>query len=159
MSTLPPFLLLAATLLGACHSTPESGQNTPPAASAATGASVPFTEARNYFVSNTYPDQALHSVTITSQAEFDKIFGMATTMGPDGRPTPIDFSRQHVLAVIAPASDKEPRLEAGTLQQSDRGLTLTYRLTEGPAGPTETRPALLLLVDNQYSGDVQLQPL
>ena len=52
---------------------------------------VPFEVAKNYFFKNNqvipeYPK-------IVSEEEFNKLFGMATTMGEDGKPTAIDFTR------------------------------------------------------------------
>ena len=36
---------------------------------------------------------------ITTEEEFNKLFGMATIMGKDGKPTAIDFTKQFVLGV------------------------------------------------------------
>lgn len=52
---------------------------------------IAFEVAKNYFFKNNqvipeYPK-------IVSEEEFNKLFGMATTMGEDGKPTAIDFTR------------------------------------------------------------------
>ena len=59
---------------------------------------VAFEVAKNYFFKN---DQEIPaSPKITTAEEFGKLFGMATTMGKDGKPTEIDFTKQFVLAIV-----------------------------------------------------------
>jgi len=67
---------------------------------------VAFEIAKNYFFKN---DQAIPtSPKITTEEDFEKLFGMATTMGEDGKPTEIDFTKKFVLAIVLPVTDIEP---------------------------------------------------
>ena len=64
---------------------------------------VAFEVAKNYFFKN---DQVIPEYPkITTEEEFNKLFGMATTMGKDGKPTAIDFTKQFVLAIVLPVTD------------------------------------------------------
>ena len=42
---------------------------------------VAYSVAQNYFVNNTFENKEVETLKIDSQEEFDRIFGMATTMG------------------------------------------------------------------------------
>ena len=64
---------------------------------------VVFEVAKNYFFKN---DQVIPEYPkITTEEEFTKLFGMATKMGEDGKPTAIDFTKQFVLAIVLPETD------------------------------------------------------
>ena len=82
------FAFAAIMALAACGNkqaaTPTSEDNVE-------SSEVAFEVAKNYFFKNNqvipeYPK-------IVSEEEFNKLFGMATTMGEDGKPTAIDFTR------------------------------------------------------------------
>lgn len=67
---------------------------------------VAFEVAKNYFFKN---DQEIPaSPKITTAEEFGKLFGMATTIGEDGKPTEIDFTKQFVLAIVLPVTNVTP---------------------------------------------------
>ena len=118
---------------------------------------IPFTEAKNYFVKNTYKDSVLHSIILKSQVDFDNIFGMATTMGNEGKPTVIDFTNQYAIAVICPNSDKSPVLEILKVKSADNSITLHYKFTEGEKQSFSIRPFKIILLDNKYQSEVKLQ--
>ena len=52
---------------------------------------VSYILAANYFVKNTV--NQLDNPKIETAEKFNEIFGMATTMGKEGKPTEIDFSK------------------------------------------------------------------
>ncbi len=116
---------------------------------------VPFIVAQRYFVKNTFGDKEAFPV-IRSQAEFDDLFGMATVMGVDGKPTPIDFSKQYVIAVIQKITDKSASLEPVSLKQKDGAITFTYSYTEGAQQSFSIQPVLVIIVSNDYQGDVKV---
>jgi hypothetical protein len=118
---------------------------------------IPFNEAKNYFVKNTYKDSVLHTNILKSQVDFDNIFGMATTMGNDGKPTVIDFTNQYAIAVICPNSDKSPVLNILNVKSADNSITLHYKFTEGEKQSFSIRPFKIILLDNKYQGEVKLQ--
>ncbi len=69
-------------------------------ADAVNSTEVPYQEAKNYFVKNTYGEEENANLKIETQELFDKIFGPAPVMGEGGKPTAIDFAKQYVVAYI-----------------------------------------------------------
>lgn len=68
------------------------------ASCASGGASVKYAVARNYFVNR---NAAIpQDMKIQSRKDFDRCFGMAATMGKDGKPTEIDFEKSFVIAKV-----------------------------------------------------------
>lgn len=118
---------------------------------------VPYSEAKNYFVLNTYKDGQLKNPKLSNSKEFDTYFGPAATMGEGGRPTPIDFEKQYVVAVITPLSDKNPSLVIDGVEQNGADIVVNYRVVEGEKTTFTVRPAKALLIDKKYTGNVILQ--
>lgn len=66
---------------------------------------LPYTRMRNYYVRN---DAELPvEGKIDDRATFESLFGMATLMGTDGQPTPVDWDGEFVLCRGGPG-DKQP---------------------------------------------------
>lgn len=63
---------------------------------------ISYKSARKYFAKNTYDNKDFTEKIMSSQEEFERLFRAAATMGTDGKPTPIDFSKENVLALIYP---------------------------------------------------------
>ena len=116
---------------------------------------IPYTVAKNYFLSNTV--DVLTDTVITDQTRFNQLFGMATTMGPDGKPTPVDFSRQFVFAVARPETSASVDLRPEALHTKDGKLILDYLLTESGNNTFTVRPILLVVVDRTYLMPVVLR--
>jgi hypothetical protein len=123
-------------------------------AAAAASATIPFTVAKNYFVKNTFKQGMLKNAKIESQAAFDEIFGMARTMGENGKPSAIDFSKQFVIAVIPPSTSNTHTISAISLNQTGKSITLKYAYKEGAKQTFTSQPMLLLIVDAKYKGTV-----
>ncbi|MBO9594520.1 MAG: hypothetical protein J7599_16575 [Niabella sp.] len=147
--------VLAVLVFGACNST-ESAKTETAAENKALpdGAAIPFTQATHYFVRNDFKDGQLEDPRITTKAGFDAIFGTAATMGRDGQPTPIDFTKQDVIAVIDSVSDDAVSFENPTLQKDGDYLALSYDKTKGAKQSFSTRPFLLLIIDKKYKQTV-----
>ena len=109
---------------------------------------VPYDTVRNYFFRNDATVPA--SPKISSQEQFDSLFGAAAFMGKDGQPTSIDFGRQFVIAVVLPETDIETTLEPLSLTRSGGELTFTYVKKEGGKVSYTMRPVLLVAVDKAY---------
>lgn len=119
---------------------------------------VPFTVANRYFVSNEVQDGINVFPKITSREEYDRLFGMATVMGKDGTPTPIDFSRQYVIAVIDGITNKNVRLSAEKLVLRDSVITFTFKKEVNGENPhTYFRHCLIIIVDKKYEGEVVIR--
>ncbi len=115
---------------------------------------IPFVEAKNYFVKNTFTADSLAAPKISSQKDFDVVFGAASTMSANGKPTPIDFTKQYAIAVIQPVTGKATTLSVNSLVQQENNIVLHYTKAEGEKQSFTTRPFILLIVDGTYSGDV-----
>lgn len=118
---------------------------------------ITYEVAQNYFIRND-ADNELPTV-IASQSQLDSIFGMATTMGPDGKPTPIDFSGQYAVCVALPVTDMETQLAVDTVKEENDKLVVDYTVSRGERQSYSTRPFMLLIFDNKYGKDVELNNL
>lgn len=123
-----------------------------------TNVEIPYIVANRYFVNNTV--KSIDSPKITTQAEFDKIFGAATAMGEDGLPTKINFSKQYVIAVIKPETDYSTTLVPIGLQKEENGeIVFSYKVEKGEKQSYTTVPCLIIVVDNSTSGNVVLEEI
>lgn len=119
--------------------------------SAQTSKEIPFTLAKGYFVKNTFSKKELRNPKITDQNTFDHIFGMATVMGEDGKPTPIDFHKIFVIAVIEAKTDLNTSIAPLSLKKiKKRTLLFSYKVKTGIPLSYTIRPCLLILVDKSY---------
>jgi hypothetical protein len=117
---------------------------------------IPFQLANNYFIQNSI--KTITSPKITTQNEFDQIFGAAAVMGRNGRPTPIDFKKQYVIVAAKPESDHSIEMKAIGLHQNSAGeLVFEYQTTVGAKQSYTIHPFLLIVVDKKYIGKVQLK--
>ena len=106
---------------------------------------VPYEVVKNYFIRTdaSFPDSPL----ITTQEQFDSLFGAAAFMGKDGQPTHIDFDRQSVIAVVLPETDIETTLRPLSLTRSGGTMTFTYGKEENDKMSYTIRPVLLVATD------------
>ncbi|GGG65325.1 hypothetical protein [Epilithonimonas arachidiradicis] len=114
---------------------------------------IPYKEAQNYFVKNNI-DAAMDSPKFETQEAFDQVFGMATIMGKNGKPTPIDFSREFVVAQIEDPSNQTIKLELVSIRKNSNILEVKYRKSVGEDQSYITQAAMILIIDKKYEGDV-----
>lgn len=119
--------------------------------------SVPFKEAQNYFLLTNYKEAPLHSVKITNQKFFDSLFGAATTMGKNGRPTPIDFNSNYIIAIIDKKSNRAKELSVKSITQLKNELTIVMFSSEISKSTYVSRPVKLLIVPKTYQGALKLE--
>ena len=108
-----------------------------------------FEVAKNYFFKNNQEIPA--SPKITSEEEFTKLFGMATTMGEDGKPTPIDFTKQFVLAIVLPITNLSTEITPDRLEEQGDTLFYFYNAKTGEAQSYSTQPISLIILDKKYA--------
>lgn len=117
---------------------------------------VPYVLGENYFVNNNVDNSI--PVKIKSSEDFEKYFGMATTMGDKGKPTQIDFSKQYVIAVVKPVTDTLTIMKPVSLKKDKNGnIVFTYKIKRKGKQSYSMRPMLLLVIDRQYDANVVLK--
>lgn len=85
---------------------------------------------------------------------------MATRMGPDGKPTAIDFDTQFVIGVILPETDTMTTIEPVSLQKDEHGkLTFTYRKVVAQKLSATIRPSIQVIVSKTDDGVVELKEI
>jgi uncharacterized lipoprotein NlpE involved in copper resistance len=118
---------------------------------------ITFTLAKNYFVQNTV--EKVDNPKIETAEKFNEIFGMATTMGKDGKPTEIDFSKQYVIAVILPETDLSTHVSPISLLKTGNEITLHYKSVVGQKQSWTTRPNFAIIIDKKENGNVLLKEI
>nr|WP_315031912.1 hypothetical protein [uncultured Chryseobacterium sp.] len=123
---------------------------------------IPYKEAKNYFVKNTYKANNITFKKILSQKEFDEIFGMATTMGKAGKPTDINFSKDYIIALIGTDTDANhhPEITINNLTKNGDSVKVLYStsgwsIDPNPASYT-VMPVKILIVSKKYDGNVSI---
>lgn len=119
--------------------------------SAQTKKEVPFVVAKNYFVNNTFKKGDIKGNKILTSKEFEKNIGMATTMGEDGKPTTIDFTKQFVIIVVNENTDIVTNLNPNKLTiNGKKRLKFAYRKDVGEKTTYTMTPFTMIIVDRKY---------
>lgn len=119
---------------------------------------ITFIEAKNYFVKNDI--NQLENPKIATENKFKEVFGMATTMGKEGTPTKIDFSKQYVIAVLFPKTNLSTTINPISLQKNQEGdITFTYKSKVGKKQTYTTRPYIAIIVDKLEKGKITLKEI
>jgi hypothetical protein len=109
---------------------------------------VAFEVAKNYFFKNNqvipeYPK-------ITTEEKFTKLFGMATTMGEDGKPTAIDFTKQFVVAIVLPITDFATEINPVKVEEKGDSLLYSYEVKTGEKQSFRIQPVSIIVLDKKY---------
>lgn len=118
---------------------------------------VPYAVARGYFVKNDADLSSLKDGKITTEKDFSALFGSATVMGEDGKPTVIDFTKQYAIAVIPDKTDSAVELTPLKLEKSGDNLIFTYEYKVGEKQSYTIQPLLIIVVDSEYKEDLVLK--
>lgn len=110
--------------------------------------SIPFEVANSYFFKRGQTIPA--SPKITTAEEFGQLFGMATVMGPNGRPTDIDFDKQFVVAIVLPQTDIDTEILPVSVEAKDDALICAYNVTTGEKQSFTIQPLSLIVLDKKY---------
>ena len=110
--------------------------------------SIPYEEVKNYFFRN---DASIpENPKIDSAEQFGALFGAAAFMGKGGKPTPVDFDKEFVIAVVNPITDCLTELAPESLTREGGELVFAYRETVGEKQTWSMQPVLLVKVDRKY---------
>ena len=118
---------------------------------------VPYTELKNYFFRN--DAKIPTNPKIDTQEQFDSLFGMATAMGAEGRPTKVDFERQFVVAIILPVTNQQTEfgdahLYAYTDLLGYTNLNFAYSVNRDiDTLSYSMQPIMLIAVDRKYDAE------
>lgn len=118
---------------------------------------IPYAVVRGYFVKNDADLSLLKDGKITSEKDFSALFGAATVMGEDGKPTVIDFTKQYVIAIVADQTDSAVVLNPLKLEKAGDNLTFTYEYKVGEKQSYTIKPLLIVVVDSKYEGNLQIK--
>ena len=133
-----------ATLLAVAACTTKSAEAT----AENTAEEVTFEVARNYFFKS---GQVIPECPkITTEEEFHKLFGMATTMGEDGKPTAIDFTKQFVLAIVLPVTEFATEIRPVQVAEKGDSLLYTYEVKTGEKQSFSIQPVSIIILDKKY---------
>ena len=124
-------------------------QSAAPAESGEASNEVTFEVAKNYFFKN---DQEIPaSPKITTTEEFGKLFGMATTMADDGKPTEIDFTKQFVLAIVLPVTDYATEINPVKVEEKGDSLLYTFEVKKDEKQSFSIQPISIIILDKKYA--------
>ena len=118
---------------------------------------VPYTKLERYFFKNNA--EIPTNPKIDTREQFDSLFGMAAVMGPNGRPTEIDFTKQFVIAVVHPVTNQATELDDKRLLYykdllGGTNLDFCYSIDQDEDTLSfSMQPILLIAVDRQYDAE------
>lgn len=116
---------------------------------------VTYQLANNYFIKNNVT--GLVPRHIRSSAEFTRYFGMAATMGKNGKPTPIDFAVQDVIVYDVGIVQKQLEITPLTLNHAQDKLILDVRIHSGARQSYQMHPFILLIVPKNLPDKVEFK--
>ena len=120
------------------------------------GVTANYTRMNNYYVNNNFPDST-HKLVIHNKQDFENVFGQAAVMGRNGQPTRIDFSRQFVVAMIMPVTNRQTTIETALLRRLSDRLYFSYIIDEGHKTSYTLRPFTAVVVSRNEPSDVVFQ--
>ena len=120
------------------------------------GVTANYYRMSNYYVNNNLSN-GTHKLVIHNQQDFESVFGEAAVMGRNGQPTRIDFSRQFVIAIILPVTNRQTVIETALLRRLGDRLYFSYIIDEGHATSYTMRPYTAVVVDRNEPSDVIFQ--
>ena len=137
--------ILTAMLFGSC------GSKSNKESQSEITAEVAFEVAKNYFFKN--DQQIPTSPKITTEEDFNKLFGMATVMGVDGKTTSIDFTKQFVLAIVLPVTDTATEINPVNVEVKSDSLFYSYEVKTGEKQTYSIQPVSIIILDKQYENN------
>ncbi len=115
---------------------------------------ISYKEALRYFVKNDITEYSPR--IITSEEEFTRYFGMATVMGEGGMPTPVNFDKENVIAIILPETNRDTEIKIERIKKQGEKMVVNYKVvTSGSPRSYSTVPCLLVKVSKKYGDNVE----
>lgn len=109
---------------------------------------LPYKAVHNYFVKNNCEIPDFVEKVITTKDEFNKFFDEAAFMGNSGNPTPIDFSKENVIVLLHPETDREVEIIPIKLEKTQMGEVIYhYQMKTGEKRSFTVIPKLIIIVN------------
>ena len=118
---------------------------------------IPYIIAKRYFVKNNFIQKNENFFKILNQEKFDEIYGAAAVMGKDGMPTPIDFSKQFVVAIVGKETDLNTLYIPNRLTYQNNQITFRYEIQESEKQSFTIIPSLLILIDKKFNYNLEVE--
>lgn len=114
-----------------------------------------FTPVKNYFVNNTIDSSGVFIVN--SNETCSALFGFATVMGPNGKPTEYNAETQTLLAYILPETDTATDIIPVRVERIDSNtLQFCCRITRGDSAMSyRIRPFSAVIIEKQAQQNVR----
>jgi heat shock protein HslJ len=116
---------------------------------------IPYEVLHNYFVKNTFKKDVFSNPKINSQVEFDALFGCATTMGENGKPTNVNFKTHYIIAITIAETDRITEITPVSLIKKGKKIIFSSHITPGEKTSATFKPSLLISVDRKYKGKIE----
>ncbi|PVH25576.1 hypothetical protein [Sphingobacterium corticibacter] len=152
----------AVFLMSACNSGPQNAheQAVDPALEEPTTGDdnmhIDYEVADHFLVKHTVKEVPSNP-KIETKEEFDRIFYCTEE---DKKAHEIDFSKNYVIAVLAPDPALRTTVQPISLRDSEPDeVVFSYRWVSGSAQPDTTRSSIALVVDKKYDGTVILNEM
>ena len=117
---------------------------------------IPFQIINGYFVKNTFTNDYFPKAKITTQEEFDNIFGAAAFMGENGTPTAINFKKQYVIAVLEKETDLNTTITPVSLKKVANKILFECKIITGKSQSFTIKPLMMILVDKKYIEKIEV---
>lgn len=115
-------------------------------------AKIDYKTADGYFILNSIENDGAYEKKFASREDFDKYFGMATTM--NSTPTNIDFNKDFAAAYIMPVTNLETTINVDSVIWNGHKTEMWLSIQTGDTMSYSIRPVKILLIDKKYNGEV-----
>lgn len=115
-------------------------------------AKIDYRTAEGYFVLNSIENNGAYEKKFSSKEDFDKYFGMATTM--NSIPTAINFDTEYAAAYIMPVTNLETIIKVDSLIWNGKKAEMWLSIQTGDTMSYSIRPVKILLIDKKYNGGI-----
>ncbi|MCL7988661.1 hypothetical protein M8998_12000 [Sphingobacterium sp. lm-10] len=152
----------ALLLMNSCNNGPQNAheQAVDPALEEPTvggdNTHIDYKVADHFLVKHTVQDVPSNP-KIETKEEFDRIFYCTEE---DKKAHEIDFSKNYVIAVLAPDPDLRTTVQPISLRDSEPNeIVFSYRWVSGSEQPDTTRSSIALIVDKKHEGTIVLNEI
>ena len=120
---------------------------------------IKFEQLNRYFIKNN-TNFPVKSNKLDTEESFNAVFGMATVMGNDGRPTSINFDQEYVVPIILEETNIETNIEIlGVSLVSKGDLLVNYKVIIGKKQSFKIKPFAAIKLNKSNIGNIILNEI